>query len=137
MGYLKNQSYNLTEVSGTRGRVIEAAGSRCKLFAVQFGYSSQATDKSFDQDFAYDGTENQIILRTSSYTGDIMFNVAIPFVSGEFYLGTLPFKLSLEPNYILFEDGMYLNQISNAANDSDSKKLWGDRSQISLFYELG
>tara|TARA_R100001163_G_scaffold65335_1_gene62165 strand:- start:926 stop:1339 length:414 start_codon:yes stop_codon:yes gene_type:complete len=137
MGYLKNKSYNLTEVSGTRGRVIEAAGTRCKLFAVQFAYSSQATTKRFDQDFAYDGTENQIILRTSSYTGDIMFNVAIPFVSVGYYVGTLPFKLSLEPHYILFEDGMYLNQISNAGNDTDIRKLWGDRSQISLFYELG
>jgi len=142
MGLIKNQSVAMGE-----DRVIEVAGTRCKLYGIQVGvYSSvsgtlSADVKRFDQASIDPDNGRNVQLRTGSSTGAVLFDVAIPFVTYfawlPTYVGEMPYAFNLDPNYVLFDDGIFMDKISDAAaDDTSTKKLFGTNVQLSLFYEI-
>ncbi len=79
-----------------------------------------------------------VTLRTGSVSGSILFDVQIGLVTtGGYYIGELPIVYNLDPNYVLFEDGMFMMEISNVSDDNTPDKLNKSKVQLSLFYELG
>jgi hypothetical protein len=134
MGYLKNKSVLMDQ-----NRTIEPAGTRCRLYAVQVGIYSTAVNHIYS-----DITEGNlssgrnVTLRTGSVSGSILFDVQIGLVTtGGYYIGELPIVYNLDPNYVLFEDGMFMMEISNVSDDLTADKLNKSKVQLSLFYELG
>jgi hypothetical protein len=145
MGLIKNQSVSMYVDASTGFREIEPAGTRCKLYGIQVGVYSALTNRLFEQVIDPDDGRN-VQLRTGSSTGSVLFDVAIPFVSATYYyVGELPYVFNLDPNYVLFDDGIFMDEISDIGADtggpsadppSDVKKLFGDYVQLSLFYEI-
>jgi hypothetical protein len=131
MGYLKNQSVLMDQ-----DRTIEPAGTRCKIYGIQVGVFSTDTGKVFNADFTPTNGRN-VILKTGSASGSTLFDVAIPFVTADYYVGELPIVFSIDPNYVLFEDGIFMKAISDVSNDTDNTHLNKDTTRLSLFYELG
>jgi len=139
MGLIKNKSVSMYVDVSTGFREIEPAGTRCKLYGIQVGVYSEEGDKSFTQITILPDNGRNVQLRTGSSTGSVLFDVAIPFtVSGGYnYVGEMPYVFNLDPNYVLFDDGIFMDEISDAiADDTSSKKLFGTNVQLSLFYEV-
>jgi hypothetical protein len=134
MGYLKNKSVLMDQ-----NRTIEPAGTRCRLYAVQVGIYNTATTHVFtgigDANLS---SGRNVTLRTGSASGNILFDVQIGLVSGGgYYIGELPIVYNLDPNYVLFEDGMFMMEISDVSDDNTPDKLNNSGVLLSLFYELG
>jgi|TARA_R110001599_G_scaffold63767_2_gene177814 hypothetical protein len=131
MGYLKNQSVLMDQ-----DRTIEPAGTRCRLYGIQVGVYSTDAGKVYTGNFNETNGRN-VILKTGSASGSTLFDVAIPFVTSGYYVGELPIVFTIDPNYVLFEDGIFMKAISDVSNDTDNTHLNKDTTRLSLFYELG
>ena len=140
MGLIKNKSVSMYVDGSTAFREIEPAGTRCKLYGIQVGVYSVRTNRLYAQAILPNNGRN-VQLRTGSSTGSILFDVAIPFVGASYYyVGELPYVFNLDPNYVLFDDGIFMDEISDATADSGAgssvAKLFGTNVQLSLFYEV-
>jgi hypothetical protein len=132
MGYLKNQSVLMDQ-----NRTIEPAGSRCKLYGIQVGVYSTDVGKVYTGNFGETNGRN-VILKTGSASGSTLFDVAIPFVGPFGYLvGELPIIFTIDPNYVLFENGIFMKEISDVSGDTNNTHLNKETTRLSLFYELG
>ena len=137
MGLIKNKSVSMYVDGSTAFREIEPAGTRCKLYGIQVGVYSASVDHTYDLDIDPNDGRN-VQLRTGSSTGSILFDVAIPFCvdDGWSYVGEMPYVFNIDPNYVLFDDGIFMDEISNADEDDEADKLFGTNVQLSLFYEV-
>ena len=147
MGLIKNKS-----VAMDQDREIEPAGTRCKLYGIQVGVYSIDGLKVYNQASIDPDNGRNVQLRTGSSTGSVLFDVAIPYAvdisggsgTGYNYVGEMPYVFNLDPNYVLFDDGIFMDEISDIGADIDRPdepvssrvKLFGEQVQLSLFYEI-
>ena len=120
MAELKNQSINMNDATLIAGR--------CRLYGIQVSAASKTLDLPTDP------TDSTITLTNGSSGGDILFKFSIQSGNASGGYGfVMPIPFMFGNNWILFDSGIYVNQMTSATAGAGS--LDRDLVQLSVFYE--
>ena len=111
---------------------ILAVEGRCRLVGVQIGIGDPSRLQSKGVAQAMD--DCTIVLTDGSSGGDTLFKVGIQGSGAEAYgVGVNPMSFMLGDRRILFESGIYVNQMGSSSGSAT--KLDRDLVYLSIFYE--
>lgn len=102
---------------------------RCRLYGIQIGAPN--TDLRSNQ---ADSSNITIDLTNGSSSGDSLFKFSYPGGGSGFGNGNMPISFMFNNHWILFDSGIYVNQMgSDTASDSSLKRSF---VRLTLFYEV-